>query len=46
MFAGSREIQAVSASRSNVMHTADLTPDGHVIGGFMLRRRCLLRADA
>src|SRR5206468_12417336 len=34
MFSGSREIQAVSASRSKVMHTADLTPDGQVIGGF------------
>jgi hypothetical protein len=29
-----------------VMHTADFTPAGHVIGGFMPRRRCLLRADA
>src|SRR5215470_13885129 len=35
MFAGSREIQAVSASRSKVMHTADCTPGGQVMGGCM-----------
>ena len=33
--AGSREIQAVSASRSKVRHTADRTPRGQVIGGRM-----------
>src|SRR5215468_2305054 len=35
MFAGSREIQAVSASRSKVMHTADCTPGGQIMGGCM-----------
>jgi len=35
MFLGSREIQAVSASRSKVMHTADFTPEGQVMGGRM-----------
>src|SRR5919201_3066896 len=33
MLAASREIQAVSASRSNVRHTAERTPRGQVIGG-------------
>src|SRR5262249_35072164 len=35
MFAGSREIHAVSASRSKVMHTADWTPGGQAMGGGM-----------
>src|SRR5262249_27655042 len=33
MLAGSREIQAVSASRSNVMQAAERTPRGQVMGG-------------
>ena len=36
MFAASREIHAVSASRSNVIETADVVPDGHVMGGFIV----------
>src|SRR5262245_46167229 len=39
MLAGSREIQAVSASRSKVRHTADRTPRGQVMGGRMASRR-------
>ena len=41
MFLGSREIHAVSASRSKVMHTADFTPEGQVMGGRM--RLAILR---
>src|SRR5688572_21896200 len=36
MLAGSREIHAVSASRSKVRQTTDFTPRGQVIGGRML----------
>src|SRR5215831_9815891 len=43
MFLGSREIQAVSASRSKVMHTADFTPEGQMMGGRM--RLAILRHE-
>src|SRR5215475_11068064 len=39
MLAGSREIHAVSASRSNVRQPADFTPAGEMIGGRMLALR-------